>query len=144
MSVAREMLEAAPRPVEFDLDDLVDAIEACATSTQACTSCADSSLAEDDVATMVDCIARCDDCADICQATERILSRPLHNDHVVVHRQLRACVRECTVCAEECERHAAHHPHCGICARACRACAKACDELLEDEAFKELEKLAGG
>ena len=47
---------SAPRPVEFDLDDLVDAIEACATSTQACTSCADSSLAEDDVATMVDCI----------------------------------------------------------------------------------------
>jgi hypothetical protein len=101
-------------------------------------------LAEDDVATMVDCIAFCDDCADVCTATERILSRPLHADRVVVHRQLRACVRECTVCAAECERHAAHHPHCGICARACRACAKACSELLEDEAFKELEKLAGG
>jgi hypothetical protein len=52
--------------------------------------------------------------------------------------------REGHTCADECERHAAHHRHCGICARACRACAKACGELLDDEAFKELEKLAGG
>lgn len=138
------MLEAAPRSIELDLDDLVAAIEACANSVQACTACADSSLAEEDVTTLVESIARCDDCADVCTATERLLSRPLHADHVVTHRLLRACVRECTICAEECERHAEHHPHCGICARACRLCAKACDELLEGEAFAELEKLAGG
>jgi hypothetical protein len=50
----------------------------------------------------------------------------------------------CSDCAEECERHAAHHRHCAICAKACRACARACGELLEAEAFQELEKLAGG
>ena len=144
MSSAREMLEAAPGEIGFDLDDLTAAIEACANSSQTCTSCADSSLAEDDVATMVDCIAFCDDCADVCTAAERLLSRPLHVDRTVLHRLLRACVRECTVCAEECEKHAAHHRHCGICARVCRACAKACSDLLEDEVFAELQKLAGG
>ena len=144
MSFAREMLDAAPGPIELDRDALVAAIEACASSAQACTACADSSLAEDDVATMALSIALNSQCADVCTATERILSRPLHPDHVVMHRLLRACVRTCTTCAEECERHAAHHPHCGICARACRLCAKACGQLLEAEAFEELEKLAGG
>lgn len=144
MSFAREMLDAAPRRIEFDLDDLTAAIEACANSAQTCTSCTDSSLAEEDVATMVDSIALCDECADVCTATERSLSRPLHADRVVLHRLLRACVRQCTVCAEECEKHAAHHRHHAICARACRACAKACSDLLEDEAFAELQKLAGG
>ena len=143
-SFAREMLDAAPGPIELDLDDLTAAIAACANSAQACTACADSSLAEDEVATLVLSIARCDDCADVCTATERLLSRPLHADKTVVHRLLRACVRECAICAEECERHAAYHKHCGICARACRLCEKACSDLLDDEAFAELQKLAGG
>lgn len=144
MSFAREMLDAAPGPIKLDPGDLTAAIEACANCSQACTSCADSSLAEEDVSTMAECIASCDDCADVCTATERLLSRPLHADRAVLHRLLRACVRECTVCAEECDKHAAHHRHCGICARVCRACAKACSDLLEDEAFAELQKLAGG
>ena len=144
MSFAREMLDAAPGPIDLDRDALVAAIEACADSVQACTACADSSLAEEDVATMALSIALTEQCADVCGATERILSRPLHADQVVMHRLLRACVHTCTTCAEECERHAAHHAHCGICARACRLCAKACADLLEAEAFEELEKLAGG
>jgi len=144
MSFAREMLDAAPGQIDLDLDDLTAAIEACANCSQTCTSCVDSSLAEEDVGTMVDSIAFCDDCADVCTATERLLSRPLHADRGVLHRLLRACVRECTVCAEECEKHAAHHRHHAICARVCRACAKACSDLLEDEAFAELQKLAGG
>lgn len=46
--------------------------------------------------------------------------------------------------AEECERHAGHHRPCAICAEACRGCARACGVLLEDEAFEELQELAGG
>jgi hypothetical protein len=72
----------------------------------------------------------------------RILSRPAQSDHLVVHRLLQACVRECRLCAEECARHGQHH-HCAICARACRACEAACRALLDAEAFEELEKLAG-
>jgi hypothetical protein len=36
----------------------------------------------------------------------------------------------CLACAEECDRHAAHHQHCRLCAEACRRCKKACDDLL--------------
>ena len=144
MSFAREMLDAAPGEVGLDPAQLAAAIEACADTAQACVACADSSLAEEDVAAMALSIALNNLCADICDATERTLSRPLHSEPRVTHRLLRACVQTCTDCAAECERHAAHHPHCGICARACRACAKACEDLLQAEDFEELEKLAGG
>ena len=144
MTVARDMLDASPVPINLGVEGVVAAIEACMVSAQACTSCANSSLAEDDVAAMRRCIALCDDCTDVCTTTLRLLSRPFEADHVVTHRMLGACVRTCSDCAEECERHAAHHRHCAICAKACRACVRACGELLEAEAFQELQKLAGG
>jgi hypothetical protein len=72
-----------------------------------------------------------------------MLSRPAQSDRGVVQRLLQACVRECTICAEECTRHAEHHRHCAICAKACRAGEVACRALLDGEAFEDLEKLAG-
>jgi hypothetical protein len=144
VTVARDMLEASPVQIDLGLDAVAAAVDACMISAQACTSCANSSLAEDDVAAMRRSIALCDDCADICTTTLRVLSRPFESDRVVTHRMLGACVRMCSDCAEECERHGAHHRHMAICAKACRACARACGELLEAEAFQELEKLAGG
>src|SRR6185312_16141109 len=121
------MLEASPVQIDLGLDAVAAAVDACMISAQACTSCANSSLAEDDVAAMRRSIALCDDCADICTTTLRVLSRPFESDRVVTHRMLGACVRMCSDCA-----------------KACRACARACGELLEAEAFQELEKLAGG
>jgi len=144
MTHAREMLEAAPTPVALGAADVAAAIDACADAATACTSCADSDLAEEDVAAMRRCIALDLDCADVCTTTGRLLSRTAAPDHVVLHRILLACVRACELCAEECDRHAAHHRHCAICARACRLCAKACGALLEAEAFEELQKIAGG
>ena len=144
MTVARDMLEASPVPISLGLDAVAEAVESCMISAQACASCANSSLAEDDVAEMRRCIALCDVCTDVCTTTLRQLSRPFEAEHVVTHRILGACVRACSDCAEECERHAAHHRHCAICAKECRACARACGKLLEAEAFQELEKLAGG
>jgi hypothetical protein len=137
------MLEASPVSSGLSLDLVAEAIEACLTCAQTCTSCADSDLAEKDVAEMARCAALCVNCADVCLATMRVLSRPFGSEHAVSHRLLRACVLTCTSSAEECERHAAHHPHCAICARACRACQYACEALLQDEAFQQLEKLAG-
>ena len=120
------------------------AIDACLTSEQTCTSCADLDLGEDDVADLADCIGVCQNCADVCNTTMRALSRPVHSDHYVLHRLLRSCVRMCALTAAECARHAAHHRHCAICEQACRACEQACTELLEAEALEELQKLAGG
>ena len=143
MTVAREMLEASPVGIELGLEATADAIDACLTSSQACTSCADSSLAEQDVEELRRCIALCRVCEDLCTSTLRILSGPFETDRVVTHRLLRACVQACTDCAEECERHAAHHRHCAICAKVCRTCVRACSDLLDADAFSELEKLAG-
>jgi hypothetical protein len=144
MTLARDILEASPARTELGIDAVVDAIEACMTSAQVCTACANACLGEDDVSELRTCTARCERCADLCTTTVRVLSRPFGADHFVTHRTVHACVRACSLSAEECERHASHHRHCEICARACRACVKACSALLEEEAFDELKKLAGG
>jgi uncharacterized membrane protein len=138
------MLEASPVEISLNLDDVAAAIDACLTCEQTCTSCADSDLAEKDVAEMSRCIALCVECAEVCGLVARSLSRPARWDPPVIHRLLQACVGTCTNSADECARHAEHHRHCAICAQACRACLRACSNLLEDEAFEELQKLAGG
>ena len=144
MTDTREMLDASPASIPFGVAEVAAAIDACLNCLQTCTSCADADLAEEDVQELSTCAALCLSCADVCDVTARMLSRPAHWDHFVVHRSLQACVRSCTSSAEECARHAQHHRHCAICERSCRACAKACTELLDTEAFEELEKLAGG
>ena len=143
MTDTREMLDASPSGVPLGVAEVAAAIDACLNCVQSCTSCADADLVEPDVAEMRACIALCRDCADVCDFVARILSRPAQSDHVVVHRLLQACVRECTIYTEECARHAEHHRHRAICAKACRACEVACKALLDAEAFEQLEKLAG-
>jgi hypothetical protein len=138
------MLDATEGTDRFDPPEQAAAIEACSDAAQACTACADASLAGEDVAAMRACIRHDLDCADVCTATTRVLSRRNDGDEMLVHRLLTACVRACVSCAEECERHAEHHAHCAICAAACRRCEQACRRLLESEAFQELQALAGG
>jgi hypothetical protein len=144
MGRAREMLDAAPSTWKIDLDDLAAAIDACWDCAQSCTACSDADLAEDDVEAMRRCIVTCANCADVCIATARVLSRQSQDDVLLVQRQLEACLRACITCAEECERHAPHHRHCAICGEVCRTCERACRRLLEAEALTELQALAGG
>ena len=143
MALARDMLEASPVQSDLDIDAVAAAIEACLTCAQTCTSCANSDLAEPEVAELARCAALCTDCADVCLTTMRVLSRPFASDHRATHHVLRACVLTCTNSAEECARHAAHHRHCAVCEKACRACLHACDALLQAEAFQQLAKLGG-
>jgi len=131
-----QMLEAYPAAVSVGAAELAAAIDACLSCVQACTACADSDLIEPDIATLRACIARDLVCADICDVTARVLSRPGQWDVLTVRDLLVACVRSCTTCAEECDRHAKHHRHCAICAEACRDCIRACTVLLEGEAFQ--------
>lgn len=133
MTDTRQMLEATPKPVPLELGDVAAAIDACLNCVQTCTACADSDLIEEDIQAMRVCIALCQRCADICEATARVLSRPGQWDHQVVRPLLQACVRACTTCGEECDRHAEHHRHCAICAKACKACVQTCGALLDDE-----------
>jgi hypothetical protein len=125
---ARELLAASREGTRLDQDAIARCIDACLECAQACTACADSCLAEDDVAELAACIRLDWVCTGACEALARALSvRAGHTE--TLEALLRACSTACTACAEECERHAAHHEHCRICAEACRACMRSCDEL---------------
>jgi hypothetical protein len=137
MTVTKDMLEASPVGVPADVDTVAAAIDACLECLQSCTACADEDLAEPDIDELRTCIARCLNCAEVCDVTARLLSRPAHWDLPVIRHLLQACVRVCTICSEECARHAHHHRHCAICQRVCDACIRACGALLAAEALKE-------
>ena len=128
--VARRMLETYPRDFNVDKDVLTRCIEACADCAQACTQCADDCLSEQDVQSMVKCIRLNLDCADVCAATVRIISRQTEYDANVTRPVLEACVQACKSCGDECEQHGEHMEHCAVCAEHCRRCQAACEELL--------------
>ena len=126
MGYARQLLETYPRDFNIDADLLARCIEACSGCAQACTACADDCLSEQDVADLVKCIRLNQDCADICGATGRVVSRQTEQDANVTRAIIQACEVTCRACGDECDRHAPHHEHCRICAEACRSCEGAC------------------
>jgi hypothetical protein len=129
-----QMLETHPRQPAVGREVLLECIEACFGCAQACTSCADACLGEEDhLAHLVRCIRLNLDCADVCEATGRLLLRQTEPDWAVIRAQLEACVVACRSCGEECRRHAESMgmEHCRVCAESCRRCADACERLLQ-------------
>jgi hypothetical protein len=130
VSYAKQMLDTYPRSFNVDATLLVETTEALMDCAQACVACADACLSEDDVAMLVKCIRSNLDCADICAATLRVVSRQTEYDANVTRAQLEACAQVCSSCGDECERHAKHGmDHCRVCAEACRRCEDACRRL---------------
>jgi uncharacterized protein DUF326 len=123
------MLRTSPEPPLAPADPLSACIHACVEAAQACTACADACIAEHD-RTLGSCIRLNLDCADLCGAASRVLSRQLAPDLGVVTMVLQLCATVCDACAYECGHHAATHAHCGVCAAACRRCMDACRTLL--------------
>jgi hypothetical protein len=129
--VAGQMLDTYPGELSLDRGLLVSCIEACSDCAESCTQCADACLAEDDVQHLTTCIRLNLDCADVCAATGRVVSRQTGYDADVTSAVLRACIEACRKCGDECEIHAAHGmEHCRVCAAECRRCEQACQELL--------------
>ena len=124
------MLETYPKSINLDRARLAAAIDALNDCAQACTACADACLSEDMVAELTKCIRTNLDCADICTATARVLSRHTGYDANLSRDLLEACATACRSCADECGGHAGMHEHCRICADACQACERACRDLL--------------
>jgi hypothetical protein len=129
MSV-QEMIRTHPHPTGADREALTRCIEECFSCAATCTSCADACLGEETVQELVRCIRLNLDCADICDATGRALTRQTQPDVTVLRAALEACATACRACGEECERHAGHHEHCRVCAETCRRCEQACNDLL--------------
>ncbi|MDP9069184.1 MAG: four-helix bundle copper-binding protein [Actinomycetota bacterium] len=129
-TTAADMLQTRPWPGHVDRDVLARCIDACYSCSRTCTSCADACLSEEMVAELRKCIRLNLDCADICDATGRVLTRQTEYDAPTSKTQLQACLEICRACAQECESHMDHHDHCRICAEECRRCAEACEALL--------------
>lgn len=132
-STISSMLKTYPRDLgAIDQAKLATCIAACFESAQACTACADACLSEDkdSVYQLTKCIRTDLDCADVCAATGRVLSRHTGYDANLTKSVLDTCVTACATCADECDRHAAHHAHCRICSEVCRRCERACRELI--------------
>lgn len=131
MTHATEMLETYPLDLGgVDRRALANCIDECFSCAQACTACADACLSEQAVSELVKCIRTNADCADICDATGRALSRHTGYDANLTRTILEACAAACKACGDECARHASAHEHCRICAEACQRCERACRELI--------------
>jgi hypothetical protein len=124
-----EMLRAHPAPANVALAGVIDELVACA---QTCTACADACLGEHEhLGDLVRCIRLNLDCADVCEATARVLSRQTAFEPELARRLVEACAEACRVCGDECERHASMGmEHCRICAEACRRCERACRDAM--------------
>ncbi len=131
MSATEQMLATYPRDLgDLDPGQLRICIEACIECSQVCTACADACLSEKMVSDLAECIRSNLDCADVCEATGRVLSRHTGYDARVTRALPEACVQACRSCGEVCEDHAGMHEQCRVCAESCRSCEQACRELL--------------
>lgn len=130
-SVATAMLASYPgSTIEVRHDILATCVAACLKCSLASTACSDACLAESDIAVLAKCIRNDLDCADLCDATAKVLTRQTAYDVALMRSVVTACLNAIVVCAEECERHAAHHKHCEICAMVCREAQNACEAFL--------------
>ena len=132
MTHAEQMLQTNPTSAAVDASDLVQCIEACYDCAQSCTACADACLGEDDPKSLARCIRLNLHCADICDATGKILSRQTAFEPEMARAVLQACAKACRLCGDECEQHGAHPGHCRVCAEACGRCEQACEYLLKE------------
>jgi hypothetical protein len=125
-----EMLRTYPRDFNVDTQLLARTIEQLQSCANTCTQCADSCLSEPGLSPeLAKCIRLNLDCADVCEATARVLSRQTEYDANVSRALLAACAAICRSCGDECQRHGAHMEHCRVCAESCRSCEVACSEF---------------
>jgi uncharacterized protein DUF6158 len=120
------LLDSHPQRRTMDNRVLADTIATLQDCAQTCSACADACLSEPDAAALVACVRLNLDCADVCIATARVLSR----SGTTTEALLDACAQICRACADECARHATHHEHCRITAQAARIADQACWEYL--------------
>lgn len=128
MLEARELFDSITVPTDIDGDHWSSTITALGNCQDAVTACAGAMLLVGDG--MSSGVLRDLDCADVVQATARVLTRAAGMDRTLLAAQLEACLLACERSHEFCRAHAEHLPHCRICSESTRACADACRELL--------------
>ncbi len=129
--VTKQMLETHPSGAAVDAEALATLIDSCLECAQACTACADACLGEGNIEMLSRCIRLDLDCADVCEATVKVLSRQLAFEPEMARPVVNACARAVKLCGDECEQHADHHEHCRVCMDSCRRCEEACNRVLQ-------------
>ena len=119
MTDTRMMVDAAHGSATPELTAAIDALRDC---DQTCTSCA---MAMVETGGMVVEVRRALDCADLCDAVERVLSRGPAADARVIATAVEAAVVACEASAAACGAHADHHDHCRLHSASAQAAADA-------------------
>jgi hypothetical protein len=94
------MVQTNPSQAPVDESTLVECIEACFECAQACTACADACIGEGDMQMLARCVRLDLDCADVCEATGRILSRQTATEPQMLRAALSACAEACRRCEQ--------------------------------------------
>jgi hypothetical protein len=115
----RKMMESAGGTASAELTAAIDALEDCEKASNACA------MAMVEGGGMTAEVHRALDCADVCDATERVLSRSQAPDAKVVSAVVGAAIAACDASAAACGAHAAHHDHCRLHSASAKACAGA-------------------
>jgi hypothetical protein len=139
MDMTKKMIQSHPLGAAFSADELENCITECFSCAQACTACADACLNEQEVSDLKRCIRLNLDCADICLATGRIMSRLGHISEQILREQLKTCMTACDFCGSECNSHQ-QHEHCKVCAEACYNCKDVCDSMLSGMMVQDRSK----
>jgi hypothetical protein len=119
MADTRSMVDAAHGSPTAELTSAIDALRDC---EQTCTACA---MAMVESGGMVTEVRRALDCADLCDAAERVLSRGPATDPRVVAAAVEAAGVACEASAAACGAHAGHHEHCRLNSASAEACCQA-------------------
>jgi hypothetical protein len=109
VSHAQRMIEANSTFAPVDAAALLECFEACLDCTQVRTACVDACLVEQVLRMNAGSLnpPRPRLCADVCDATGKILSREAFEPQIAA-TVLWACAKAYRFCAEECERYAWH------------------------------------
>ena len=133
MKTIEMVLRSHPRADPERVTAYAETIRALMTCSEICTACADACLGEpEQLEHLRRCISTDLDCADVCAAAARLLTRQTEMSNEVLQAQLHAAVLACQRCADACEMHGSDHDHCQICAEACRYCQERCTFLLNE------------
>ncbi|RJY08194.1 four-helix bundle copper-binding protein [Aurantiacibacter aquimixticola] len=123
----KEMIQDHPSVGSDYNDELGEAVKHAMYAAAICNSCVDACNAEQ--GDMSECIRKCSDASDICQAVSTVAARRTHGNTVVIKSLLEACIIACKVCAEESAKH--DNPHCNRCERMCREVVEDCTKALQ-------------
>jgi hypothetical protein len=113
----RKMMNSASGSVSDELTAAIDALEDCEKASNACA------MAMVDGGGMAAEVHQALDCADVCDSTERVLSRGPAPDPRVVAAVVEAAIVACEASAAACGAHAEHHAHCRLHSISAQACA---------------------